>query len=203
MTPADGRSVAPVSRPIVGLLLAAGSARRFGADKLMAALPDGRMVGQAAALALCPGVDRAIAIVRPGNRDLAAVLSAAGLQLVTNPMADEGMGGSIGRGVAASADAAGWLIALADMPWIRAATIAAVTEALRAGASIAAPMHAGRRGHPVGLHRRWGGELAGLRGDHGARALLAHHAGEIVSIETDDPGILLDIDRPADLACFD
>jgi xanthine dehydrogenase accessory factor len=60
----------PGMRPIVGLLLAAGSARRFGADKLMAALPDGRMVGQAAALALRPGVDRAIAIVRPGTRRL-------------------------------------------------------------------------------------------------------------------------------------
>jgi molybdenum cofactor cytidylyltransferase len=61
-------------------------------------------------------------------------------------------------------------------------------------------MHAGRRGHPVGLHRRWAGELGGLRGDRGARDLLARNVEEIVTIETDDPGVLLDIDRPTDLA---
>ncbi len=186
-------------RPIVGLLLAAGSGRRFGGDKLLATLPDGRLVGEAAALALRAGVDRAIAVTRPGDTRLMGVLSAAGLEIVTNPLADAGMSGSIVRGVAASADAAGWLIALADMPWIAPGTIAAVSTALRDGASIAAPMVQGRRGHPVGLHRRWAAALGELRGDRGARDLLACHAAEIVGIETADPGVLRDVDRPADL----
>ena len=34
--------------PVVGILLAAGSASRFGADKLAATLPDGTPVGVAA-----------------------------------------------------------------------------------------------------------------------------------------------------------
>jgi molybdenum cofactor cytidylyltransferase len=186
-------------RPVVGLLLSAGSGRRFGGDKLLATLPDGRAVGEAAALALRAGVDRAVAVVRTEDARLAAELNALGLETVINPSAETGMAGSIACGVAASADAAGWLIALADMPWIQPGTIASLARALRDGASITAPVHQGRRGHPVGLHRCWSAELRGLRGDRGARDLLSRNAGEIVAIETDDPGVLIDIDRPGDL----
>jgi molybdenum cofactor cytidylyltransferase len=187
-------------RPIVGLLLAAGSGRRFGGDKLRAVLPDGRRVGEAAALALRVGVDRAIAIVRPDAAPLAALLQTAGLETLVNPTAADGMAGSIRCGVAASADAAGWLIALADMPWIAPATFAAVTGAVRNGSSIAAPFHRGRRGHPVGFQCRWAPELMALTGERGARELLARQADEIVAIQVDDPAILMDVDRPADLA---
>jgi molybdenum cofactor cytidylyltransferase len=186
-------------RPVVGLLLAAGSGRRFGSDKLLATLPDGRAVGQAAAVHLRAGVDTAIAIVRPGAPRLTAVLADAGLEVVTNPLAEDGMAGSIALGVTATAGAAGWLITLADMPWVLPETITAVADALRNGASIAAPYHQGRRGHPVGLHRRWIDELRPLRGDRGARALLERHADQLVAVTTNDPGVLRDIDRPEDL----
>lgn len=186
-------------RPVVGLLLAAGSGRRFGGDKLLAALPDGRPVGEAAALALRAGVDRAIAIVRLGDTRLADLMQAAGMEVVTNPAAEDGMAGSIRRGVAASPDAAGWLIALADMPWIEPTTTASIADALRQGASIAAPVHQGRRGHPVGLHRRWAPKLMALTGDRGARDLIARSTAAMIAVNTSDSGVLRDVDRPEDL----
>ena len=61
----------------------------------------------------------------------------------------------------------GWVVALADMPWIRTETIAAVADALARGAMIAAPDYAGVRGHPVGfaatLLRRAGRAFAATR----------------------------------------
>ena len=42
-------------------------------------------------------------------------------------------------------------------------------------------------------------ELLALDGDMGARDIVARHAGEIMRIDSDDPGIFIDIDTPADL----
>lgn len=101
--------------------------------------------------------------------------------------------------MAATANADGWVVALADMPWVRPATIDAVAAALAAGADIVAPRYAGQRGHPVGFSRRHGIALAALRGDEGARAVVARHAATVQSIAIDDPGVLRDVDRAADL----
>ncbi len=64
----------------------------------------------------------------------------------------------------------GWVIALADMPAIRLDTIRRVAEALRTGATTAAPVYRGQRGHPVGFAKLCRSELLALDGDTGARA---------------------------------
>jgi molybdenum cofactor cytidylyltransferase len=86
------------------------------------------------------------------------------------------------------------------MPWVRRESIIAVLDQLAAGAAIAAPLLHGRRGHPVGFSARYRSELLALRGDTGARALLAAKAHHIVTVAVDDPGVLRDVDTPADLA---
>ena len=119
--------------------------------------------------------------------------------MVINERADEGVGTSIAAGVAASSDARGWLIVLADMPSIRAETIAAVAGALRGGARIVVPVTAGRRGHPVGFSARYGIALQALTGDTGARQILNTDAAVVEEISVNDAGIFADIDTPADL----
>jgi molybdenum cofactor cytidylyltransferase len=74
-----------------------------------------------------------------------------------------------------------------------------VAEALRNGASLAAPVFGGRRGHPVGFARDWFEALAGLEGDRGARDVLAAHAAALALVPCDDPGILVDVDVPSHL----
>jgi len=185
------------ARPVVGILLAAGSASRFGAAKLLARLPDGERMGVAAVRNLVAAVDSAVAVVRPDDAALAAVLDANGARISVCPSAAEGMGVSLAWGVRAAPAAGGWVIALADMPWVRTTTIARVADALRQGAAIAAPVHSGTRGHPVGFSAKFYGELVALAGDEGARRILERHA--VLSIETDDGGILRDVDTAADL----
>jgi len=185
---------------VVGVLLAAGAARRYGAPKLLQLLPGGTPVGVAAARPLQAAMARVIAVVRPGDRGLHAALAAVGVEVVENPRADEGMGTSLAAGIAASADAGGWLVALADMPWVQPATVRVLVDRLRGGASMVAPVHAGRRGHPVGFAARWAPALQALRGDQGARGLIVAHPRELVAVTTDDPGVLADIDHPGDLA---
>ncbi|WP_372522125.1 NTP transferase domain-containing protein [Sulfuricaulis sp.] len=183
---------------IVGVLLAAGRGERFGGHKLLAPWRDGTAIAVAAAQHLIDALPNSIAVLRPGDEILASLLAAEGLRIVVNPNADGGMGTSLARGVAA-AEADGWVIALADMPAIRPATILAVAEALAAGAALATPVYHGQRGHPIGFARRFQADLAALEGDRGGRDILAQHSNELRLIEVDDPGVLVDIDHAADL----
>lgn len=187
---------------IVGLLLAAGHGRRFGGDKLLQPLADGTPVAVAAARALKAACADSIAVLRPEQDALAALLEAEGLRVVRCAAARSGMGYSLAAGVAASRDARGWLVALADMPCIRVATLQAVAELIGGGAALAAPSYAGRRGHPVGFAARWRDALLALEGDEGARAILQQSRFLLHVLETDDPGVLQDVDSPADLAAL-
>ena len=180
------------------ILLAAGRAQRFGADKLMHPLA-GRPMACVSATALQQVLPDTLAVTRPDQQALIEQLAAQGVAAITLSESNGGMGMSIAAGVAARADAKGWLIALADMPFIQPATIARVLAALQNGSPIAAPVYRGQRGHPVGFSAAFGEALRALRSDAGARELLQRHAAEITLIACDDPGMLADIDTPADL----
>lgn len=188
---------------ICALLLAGGRGERFGGDKLAATLADGTPLAVAAARPLVAGCDRVLAVLRPGREALGERLQAAGCQVLVSPRTRAGMGASLAAGVAAVPDAQGWLVALADMPGIDAATVAAVAARLRAGDGIVVPEYRGRRGHPVGFAARFGPELRGLDGDTGARGILRAHAGAVARLAVTDPGVLQDVDTRADLAALD
>ena len=189
---------------LVGILLAAGYSRRFGADKLLALLPGGTPVAIAAARALRDGMTLAlgeraqtIAVVRPEQKELAKLLDREGITALVSDAARRGMGTSLAAAVTATADAPGWVVALADMPFLKPETVAEVARALAAGNKIAAPAVNGRRGHPVGFAASFGAVLGTLDGDEGARRLLTEN--EVTLIACDDAGILRDVDVPEDL----
>ncbi|MHB8668228.1 MAG: nucleotidyltransferase family protein [Burkholderiales bacterium] len=184
---------------VCGILLAAGASKRFGSDKLLYRLEGGTAVAAAALANLRAAIPRVIAVVRPGVPGLEKLLREGGATVVLCANADEGMGASLATAVAAAADAGGWVVALADMPYIRPETIEKIAASLAAGAAIAAPAYRGERGHPVGLSQRFRTQLQALHGDEGARALLKQNAGLVELIEVDDPGVCRDIDTPDDL----
>ena len=189
----------------VGTLLAAGRGTRFGGDKLLAQLGSnsglaGECIGATACRHLLLALPRVIAVVRPDDAALAAALGAAGARIVRCVDADDGMGASLACGVRATRDAAGWVVALADMPWIEPSTIARVAAAVAEGAPVAAPFHRGARGHPVGFSSACYAALAALTGDEGAKSVVAAHSDSLARIDVDDAGTLRDIDTPADMA---
>jgi molybdenum cofactor cytidylyltransferase len=108
-----------------------------------------------------------------------------------------GMGDSIAAGVSIHASAGGWLVLPGDMPLVRPSSLRAVAAALDQQ-PIAFAQHRGRRGHPVGFGAELFSELVMLKGDEGARRLLARYP--TAAVELDDPGVLFDIDTVDDLA---
>ena len=184
---------------ISAILLAAGAGSRFGGDKLVHPLHDGTPLGVAAARNLLAAVPDVVAVVRSGDVVLAGLLEREGCNVSFCADAGQGMGVSLAHGIGCRRDADAWIVALADMPAIRSVTIAAVARALEAGRSLVAPSYQGRRGHPVGFGKHFGGQLGALRSDAGAREIIASNRDDITLIECNDGGVLRDIDRREDL----
>jgi molybdenum cofactor cytidylyltransferase len=182
---------------IVGLLLAAGSATRFGSDKLSHPLPHGVPIAVQAARHLLSVVPRVLAVVKPGADELLTQLKHEGCEAVICDDAAQGMGASLACAARAAGKADGYLVALADMPFVRASSIAAVRDALAIGTPLVAPYFRARRGHPVGIAGIFFEDLLKLKGDEGAKQLLAAHP--LKKIPVGDPGVIRDIDTPGDL----
>ena len=182
-----------------GILLAAGFSRRFGTNKLLQPLADGIPMALIAARHLRAAVPNVLAVVNPGDPLLARLLDEDGFLVTVCPRAEDGMGTSLAWTVRQAPQASAWIVALADMPFIRPATIAQVADAIERPTTLAAPVFHGRRGHPVGFGQAYFERLTQLTGDEGARSILRDHAEQVRWLACEDPGIVADIDTPADL----
>ncbi|MEM1022962.1 MAG: nucleotidyltransferase family protein [Myxococcota bacterium] len=187
---------------VSSVLLAAGRSSRMGREnKLLSPVEGEPMVRRLSERILAAGV-RELVVVLGFESEIVGAALPTSARSVRNPDFEEGMGRSLAVGVAALAtDAEGILIALADLPWLRAASVRRLLEAFEARpswASIAGLRHGERRGHPVifeAAHRPY---LEACRGDEGARSLVRERASEVLWVESEDDGVWRDIDRPQD-----
>jgi molybdenum cofactor cytidylyltransferase len=179
---------------LVALVLAAGSATRFGGDKLATSFRGQPLVHHALRAALAAPVTKVI-VVCPARLDL------ADLPVETVRIASVALSDSLRAGIAAAGDADGVFVFLGDMPLIPHDLAARLVAAL--GENFAAvPRHAGKNGHPVLLAARAFPDIARLSGDEGAGRLLKQRA-DVAYIDVGAETILLDVDRAEDLARLD
>lgn len=174
------------------ILLAAGSARRMGADKLLADLNGRPLASHAFDAIRAAGLAGPIVAVAPASA--AAALFAG--RATTVEVADHALGMAHSLAAAVRAVPADWmaaLICLADMPFVRPDTLQALAGLATAEAVIR-PVLEGRPGNPV----LWGRDhfplLASLNGDQGGRDILRRYPPQL--LDCGDPGILVDIDTP-------
>lgn len=93
----------------------------------------------------------------------------------------------------------GALVCLVDHPAITTPVVRALLERFRSRQSrIIIPTFRGRRGHPVFFAAELFPELLAAPLEEGARFVVRRHAADVDLIETEEEGILLDIDRPSD-----
>lgn len=184
------------------IVLAAGRGARFGGGKLLAPLNGQPLIAGALRAALAAPVRQVLVAVGDDLELHETIIGESErLLLVAVPDAAEGMGASLRTAAArVSDDAAGVFVFLGDMPAIAPTTIEILARALVAPDHVVAPVFEGQRGHPVLFGAAWLPALRGLSGDEGARGVLAKAGERLRLVSVQDPGVLLDIDRPEDLA---
>lgn len=197
-----------MSKLPVGILLAAGKSSRFGSNKLLYPLTNNTPMILQSAEKLVSVLPDSIVVINHALSSLTAQLEATGIRVVVNEQAEQGMGNSIACGIRATEkigsegmtkDANGWLIMLADMPYLQTQTIQTLTSQLAKGAGIVAPVYNQKRGHPVGFNQTFKNELLALNKDIGARDILKKYHRELELVQVKDRGVLIDVDQISDI----
>lgn len=208
--PREGGKVGSARPRVVALILAAGRSSRMGLqNKLLAPIEGVPMVARTANAALASGVDTIIAVTGHEKEAVEAALAAhlpAGnkLRLTHNPDYREGLSASLKAGIAAAekegADAL--LILLGDMPDVSASVIDRLIAAYdpEEGRLICIPTFQGKRGNPVLWDARFFEEMQSLRGDIGAKPLIAQYEEAVCEVPVPEDTIHRDLDTPEALA---
>lgn len=190
---------------VAAIVLAAGRGLRFGAEqnKLLVDLDGGPLLRRAAEAALASRAYRTVVVTGHDRAAIEAALAGLPLAFAHNPDFASGMAASLRAGLAAVAEADGVVVMLGDMPGVTSRIVDALIAAFERspGGAAVAPLRNGRRGNPVLLSRTLFPYLLTLRGDEGARRLLASIDG-VIELPCDDDNVLTDVDTPADLAGF-
>ena len=182
------------------VILAAGRSSRMGEAKQLLRLGEHTVLGQVLENVRGSGVKDIVLVLGHEAEKIRERISTENLNVVINESYQQGMGTSLGAGLAAlppGVDAA--LIILADQPFIRPKTLGLLMDHYkRSSAQIVIPTYKGFRGNPVLLDRSVFSEVMALTGDIGCRAIFGNHLEGIVKQPVEDIGILLDLDDKED-----
>jgi molybdenum cofactor cytidylyltransferase len=179
---------------LVAVVLAAGSATRFGGDKLRYPLRGKPLAAHIADTLAALDIAHRVAICPPASPDRMQLFIARGFDIVENDDPSRGMGSSLALAAqhAQQLDAHFLLVCLADMPNVTAAHLARLIAASEDNDVVATEAN-GVRTPPVIFASRHFAALAAFSGDKGARELLRNAA--IVTATSD---LVRDYDKPAD-----
>jgi len=191
----------PATTPISAIVLAAGIASRMGSQKQLLPLGPKTLLEHTLDNLRAAQVSEIVVVLGAAAEKIQPLLS-SDTKVVINAAFAEGMGTSLQCGLQAlDSQTAATLVVLADQPLVKPTTIQQlIADYQRHKPQILIPLFRGFRGNPVLLDRSVFPEIAGLNGDMGCRAIFGDHLENIRKLEVADPGVLLDADRPRDLA---
>jgi CTP:molybdopterin cytidylyltransferase MocA len=178
----------------------------MGRPKLLLPWGETTVIGATVAALHGGGIGEVVLVAPPGGGGLAHWAAAEGWRLAVNPHPEGGMLSSIRAGLAAAGGTANLaaagralVVCPADLPALRPSTVAALIERFTASPRpLAVPLHQGRRGHPLLLAPRLIPEIDTLDPEVGLHQLLDRHPEGLLEVEVDDPGVVRDIDTPAE-----
>jgi len=186
--------------PIAAIILAAGRSTRIGSAKQLIRLGDQPLLGHVIRTVRQAGLDDIVLVLGSAADEIVKDIAPEGVRVRINAAYAEGMATSVRAGVEElGSECKAALIFLADQPMILSSTVTnliAKYQELRPTAVI--PTYRGQRGNPVLLDRSLFSKAIALQGDEGFRGIL-QGLPNVLCVEVDDPGVLIDIDTAEDL----
>lgn len=187
---------------ICGILIAAGRGRRMGQTKQLVKWNSKPLIA-AAFDAVAPICDQMIVVLGHEEENVSAALEPRNFLRVTSDP-DAEMFTSIKAGLRASLDAcptATCLLQLGDHPQVEPETLQALVANSKESPDLAIlPTYEARGGHPILIPSSIASQIVESAVSGGLRMFWKENPQTVVRIDVSDPGIVLDIDTPEDLA---
>ena len=177
---------------IAVILEAAGYSRRFGSNKLLHTMDDGRPMA-ASIIDSVRSLDVYKKIVVTQYEQVAAM--APDFEVVYNDDPDQGISRSMQLGIEAARDADAYMFCVCDQPGIKAGTLEKLINEYKKGtAGIVSLAWQGKMRNPKIFSSRYIGELLRLSGDTGGRQIIASHSTDVLLVEAGSEDEVRDID---------
>ena len=182
------------------IILAAGSSRRMGSQKLLMPFGEKTIIETVVDQVLNSQVNEVVVVLGADHEKVRQILGDRPVKFCHNEDHEKGMFSSIICGLrSVPTDAEAALIYLGDQPGIPPAVTNAVIDAYNEELyGIVIPVHMHRRGHPLLVDLKYRRQIENLDLEQGLRALRHHFPQDVLEVEVDEPGILVDIDTPED-----
>jgi len=212
------------SKPVAGIILAAGCGSRMGTTKQLLPFEHTTLLGRVIATARAAMLDTLILVLGSEAGRVRQSLGLTrlplthpdlthrnlthpdmtGIHVVENPDWPQGQSFSVAAGLKAlPPDTGGALFLLGDQPLVTVRTINRLVSVFQTtGHWIVAPYHKGQRGNPVLVAGALFDRLKHPAGDAGARVLFDEFKHRMLCLDVGDPGILMDVDTPEDYAAL-
>jgi molybdenum cofactor cytidylyltransferase len=190
--------------PVAAIVLAAGGSRRLGQPKQLLLLNGETLVARALRVACEAGAAPVLTVLGAQHDHISNSIGASGAVVVINEDWQQGVSTSISAGIRAVAEydpaPQGVLLLGCDQPRLDVNHLRELIRVFHAQNSeaIVSSSYAGIQGIPAIFPRVAFSGLLALRGDKGARALIASPPCAMVAVPFE--GGEIDIDLPQDLA---
>ncbi len=194
----------PIYEKIGAVILAAGESKRMGFPKQLIEICGEKIIRIVVKKVLNVGFGDIVVVLGHMAGDIARYIDdMIGIKIIVNPRYREGMSTSLIEGIKnLRQDIEAFMVILGDQPFVSKETMEKIIETyygMKRKPLMVVPTYRGLRGNPVLISSRIAKEIMSLRGDIGARALMERYKAYISYIETQDPGVVLDIDTKEDL----
>lgn len=190
----------PLCHRISAIILSAGLSSRMGVMKALLPVGDFRACEHIIRTFLGSGVQDIIIVTGHEKELLSGILRKYPVREIFNPDYRDGMLSSVKAGISnLNHHTEAFFLQPVDIPLVRVSTIQKMIAVFQESeTTVVHPLHQGQKGHPPLISARLKEAVLTWDGPSGLKGLLDRYEKTSVKVETDDPGILWDMDTPED-----
>ncbi len=187
---------------LAAAILAAGESQRMGQPKALVPFQGLSFVEHLITATRHARIGLTRIVLGAGANDIRAKLPVDSASIVVNPDWPKGQLSSIHAAIRSLPSGAteGLMICPVDHPLISAHLVGQLVRSFDStDKPVILPKYHGRRGHPVIFRAALYEELLAAPGEVGARQVVWDHAAEITEVETEEEGVILNLNDPETL----